>query len=152
MSNSWQNLPLLTTLITDEQGFAGVNNITQNYWYATTGLVMGTLSNYVPARYHAAEWATEGTAGVHKSDDARYFTFGGAESASGHYTCGDKSESAFAEIMHLYSSNLANGTNWDSPLSWTTTKVGDAPIFENASITYKYNSADGVFQAVGRHS
>ncbi len=134
--------------ITDEQGFAGVNNITQNYWYATTGLVMGTLSNYVPARYHAAEWATEGTAGVHKSDDARYFTFGGAESASGHYTCGDKSESAFAEIMHLYSSNLANGTNWDSPLSWTTTKVGDAPTFENASITYKYNSADGVFQAV----
>ena len=134
--------------ITDEQGFAGVNNIIQNYWYATTGLVMGTLSNYVPARYHAAEWATEGTAGVHKSDDARYFTFGGAESASGHYTCGDKSESAFAEIMHLYSSNLANGTNWDSPLSWTTTKVGDAPIFENASITYKYNSADGVFQAV----
>ena len=136
--------------ITEEHGFVGANNITQNYWYASTDLVSGTIGNYVPARYHAAEWTSEGTAGVHKSDDARYFAFNSAESASGHYTCGDKSES-FAEIMHLYSSNLADGTNWDSPLSWTTTKIGDAPTFETGSTIYKYNSsgADGQeFQAV----
>jgi|GEM_PF-2972208 len=147
--------------ITDEQGFSGVNGITQDYWYSSTALVSGTLSSYVPARYHAAEWTTEGTGGVHESDDMRYFTFGGAEAATGHYTCGNQSESAFAEITHLYSSVFAgteggSHNEWNDPLSWTTTKVGDDPIFETSSTIYKYNGvefqaidADGNFDADG---
>lgn len=138
--------------ITDEQGFAGANNITQKYWY-NTDLVSGTLDSYVPARYHAAEWTIGGTAGVHKSDDMRYFEFNSAEAASGHYTCGDQSESAFAEITHLYSSIFATtegGThnNWDDPLSWTTTKVGDNPIFEIGSVRYKYDADAEAFRAI----
>ena len=137
--------------ITDEQGFSGVNGITQNYWYSSTALVSGTLSSYVPARYHTAEWTTEGTGGVHESADMRYFTFGGAEAATGHYTCGNQSESAFAEITHLYSSVFAgteggSHNEWNDPLSWTTTKVGDDPIFETSSTIYKYNGVE--FQAI----
>ncbi|MBR2194580.1 MAG: T9SS type A sorting domain-containing protein [Salinivirgaceae bacterium] len=147
--------------ITDEQGFSGVNGITQDYWYSSTALVSGTLSSYVPARYHTAEWTTEGTGGVHESADMRYFTFGGAEAATGHYTCGNQSESAFAEITHLYSSVFAeteggSHNEWNDPLSWTTTKVGDDPIFETSSTIYKYNGvefqaidADGNFDADG---
>ena len=138
------NYSLQCYWVTDEQGFAGISNASQRYWYADNGLIPGTPGDYVPARYHGATWYQTSTSVDYAG---RFFDYNEAESASGYYTCGDNNQSVFEEITHLYSSSFTGtegGThnNWDDPLSWTTTKVGDTPIFTENGVTYKYNGSE----------
>lgn len=129
--------------ITEETDFSGVSagDIGQTYNYVAS-LMNGDATDYVPARYHNAEWTKLGTGSMHLAGN--YFDYNSAQSASGHYTCGD-SETSFADIQKLYSSSYvtSNGNTgaWEDPRNWSIDSVGGEPNYYNGSKYFKYVEA-----------
>ncbi|MBR5168422.1 MAG: T9SS type A sorting domain-containing protein [Salinivirgaceae bacterium] len=127
--------------VTKEDGFSGVpaGDLEQNYTYQASH-VRGTIGNYVPARYHNAEWKKGVTGDMHKG--ANNFDYNTATNASGEYTCGDPNDS-FTDILKLYSSNYvttnSNTGNWNDPRSWSIDSVNGVPNVKIGDTYYKYN-------------
>ena len=127
--------------VTKEDGFSGVpaGDLEQNYTYLA-GHVNGSVSQYVPARYHNAEWGKGVTGDMHPG--AYNFDYNTATNASGEYTCGDPTAS-FVDILKLYSSNYVttygNTGNWDDPRSWSIDSVNGVPNVKIGDTYYKYN-------------
>ena len=134
--------------ITEETDFSGVSasDIGQTYNY-NASFINGDATNYVPARYHNAEWTKLGTGSMHPAGN--YFDYNSAQSASGHYTCGDPATS-FADIQKFYSSSFvtANGNTgaWEDPRSWSIDSVGGVPNYYNGSKYFKYVAADNQYK------
>lgn len=127
--------------VTKEDGFSGVlaNDLEQNYTYLANH-VNGTVNNYVPARYHNAEWEKGVTGDMHLGTNN--FNYNRGTNASGEYTCGDP-EDSFTDILKLYSSNYvttnSNTGNWNDPRSWSIDSVNGVPNVKIGDTYYKYN-------------
>jgi cytoskeletal protein CcmA (bactofilin family) len=120
--------------INSEQGFENTGNLTfKGYWY-NSGLVGGSLENYVAARKHGAEWMQEGTSSVSRTGtddkpDERYMQITRNDiTADGYYSCGEATSFESGTIYYT-SSYVTKGADfyWNDPQCWSTEGVGGTP-------------------------